>query len=56
MDANNLYGGIMKHCPLSIKDFSKVEESLEYILQNDENSEWGYILKVDLSIPEELQD
>ena len=26
-DANNLYGGIKKHCPLPIKDFSKVEES-----------------------------
>ena len=46
----------MKHCPLPIKDFSIVEESLEYILQTDDKSEWGYILEVDLSIPEELQD
>ena len=42
--------------PLPIKDFSIVEESLEYILQTDDNFEWGYILEVDLSIPEELQD
>ena len=46
----------MKHCPLPIKDFSIVEESFEYILQTDDKSEWGYILEVDLSIPEELQD
>ena len=56
LDANNLYGGIMKHYPLPIKYFSIVEESLEYILQTDDKSEWGYILEVDLSIPEELQD
>ena len=56
IDANILYGGIMKHCPLPIKDFSIVEESLEFILQIDDKSEWGYILEVDLSIPEELQD
>ena len=56
IDANNLYGGIMKHCPLPIKGSSIVEESLEYILQTDDNSEWGYLLEVDLSIPEELQD
>ena len=56
IDANNLNGGIMKHCPLPIKNFSTVEEGLEYISQTDDNSEWGYILEVDLSIPEELQD
>ena len=56
IDANNLYGAIMKPCPLPIKDFSIVEESLEYILQTDDNSEWGYILEVDLNIPDELQD
>ena len=56
IDANNLYGGIMKHCPLPIKGFSIFEERLEYILQTDDSSEWGYILEVDLSIPEELQE
>ena len=35
-DANNLYGHIMKHCPLPIKDFSIVEENLAYILQTDD--------------------
>ena len=39
-----------------MKDFSIVEESLEYILQTEDSSEWGYILEVDLSIPEELQN
>ena len=56
IDANNLYGSIMKYCPLPIKGFSLVEESLEYILQTDDSSEWGYILEVDLSIPKEIQD
>ena len=56
IDANSFYEGIMKHCPLRSKDFSIVEESLEYVLQTDDNSEWGYILEVDLSIPDELQD
>ena len=46
----------MKHCPLPMNDFSNVQESLEEILKNEDNSEWGYILEVDLSIPEELQD
>ena len=45
IDANNLYGGIVKHCPLPIKDFSIVEESLKYILQTDDKSEWGYFWK-----------
>ena len=56
IDANNLYGGIMKHCPLPMKNFSITEESLEDILKNDDNSEWGYILEVDLSIPQEIPD
>ena len=56
IDANKLYGGFMKHGPLPIKGFSIVEESLEYILQTDDNCEWGYILEMDLSISEELQD
>ena len=54
IDANKLHGVFIKHCPLTIKDFSIVEESLENILQTDDNSEWGYNLEVDLSISEEL--
>ena len=41
---------------LPMNDFSIVEESLEDILKTEDNSEWGYILEVDLSIPEELQN
>ena len=33
IDANNLHGGIMKHCPLPMNDCSTVEESLEEILK-----------------------
>ena len=56
IDANNLYGGIMKHCPLPLNDFSIVEKSLADILLTSETSEWGYIVEVNLTIPEELHD
>ena len=39
-----------------MNDFSIAEESLEDFLKTVDNSEWGYILEVDLSITEELQD
>ena len=55
-DAKNLYGGIMKHCPLLLNDFSVVEKSLADILLTSETSEWGYIVEVNLTIPEELHD
>ena len=54
--ANNLYGGIMKHCPLPMNDFSIVEESFEDILKTEDNSERGCILELNLSLPEELHD
>ena len=41
IDANNLSGGIMKHCRLTMNDFSIVEKSLEDILKTEDNSEWG---------------
>ena len=40
-DANNLYGGIMKHCPLPLNDFSIVEKSLADILLTSQTSMWG---------------
>ena len=46
----------MKHCPLPLKDFSIVEKSLADILLTSETSEWGYIVEVNLTIPEELHD
>ena len=56
IDANNLYGGIMKHCPLPLNDFSINEKSLAYILLISETAERGYILEVNLTIPEKLHD
>ena len=55
-DAIKLYGGIMKHCPLPMNDFSIVVESFEGFLKTEGDTEWGYVLEVDLSIPEEIQD
>ena len=46
----------MKHCPLPLNDFSIVEKSLPDILLTSETSEWGYIVEVNLTIPEELHD
>ena len=55
-DANNFYGGIMKHCTLPLNNFSIVEKSLADILLLSEISEWLYIVGVNLTIPEELHD
>ena len=46
----------MKHCPLPLNNFSIVEKSLADILLTSETSEWGYIVEVNLTIPEELHD
>ena len=46
----------MKHCPLPLNDFSIIEKSLADILLTSETSEWGYIVEVNLTIPEELHD
>ena len=46
----------MKLCPLPLNDFSIVEKSLADILLTSETSEWGYIVEVNLTIPEELHD
>ena len=46
----------MKHCPLPLKVFSKIEKSLADILLTSETSEWGYTLEVNLTISEELHD
>ena len=53
-DANNLYGGIIKHSPLPLKDFSIF--CLEDILLTSETSEWGYWIEVSVIIPEECHD
>ena len=46
----------MKHCPLPLNDFSIVEKNLADKLLTIETSELGYIVEVNLTIPEELHD
>ena len=46
----------MKHCFLPLNGFSIVEKSLEDILLTSETSELGYIVEVNLTIPEGLHD
>ena len=57
IDANNLYGGVMLHYPLPLKDFEIVEEiSLEDNLNTDDEGDIGYIVEVDLHYPDDLHD
>ena len=56
VDANNLYGGVMEKLPLPLKDFKKVDVSLEQILETKIDSPVGYILEVDLEYPDVLHD
>ena len=57
LDANNLYGGIMEKFPLPINSFETVQEyNLERILATTNDSEYGFILEVDLHYPDRLHD
>ena len=56
VDANNLYGGVMEKLPLPLKDFRKVDVSLNQILNTPIDSNVGYILEVDLDYPDVLHD
>ena len=49
VDANNLYGGIMKTKHLPGCDFLLVEVPLEQVLNTPTDSTLGYILEVDLT-------
>ena len=54
IDSNNLYGGVMLHYPLPLKDFEIVEEiSLEDILNTGDEGDIGYIVEVDLDYPDD---
>ena len=58
LDANNLYGWAMSQ-PLPVSKFSWVPvEELQRInwLEQRNDQEWGYIVKVDLQYPKELHD
>ena len=57
LDANNLYGGVMEKFPLPINSFETVQEyNLERILATTNDSEYGFILEVDLHYPDKLHD
>ncbi len=57
IDANNLYGGIMETESLPLNSFSLIEGiELSEILQTSPDSEFGYILEVDLKYPTSLHN
>ena len=56
LDANNLYGGIMKTEHLPVGDFLLVEVPLEQVLNTPTDSPIGYILEVDLTYPYNIRD
>ena len=57
LDANNLYGGIMEKFPLPISSFETAQEfNLERILATTNDSEYGFVLEVDLHYPVRLHD
>ncbi len=57
IDANNLYGGIMETEWLSLSNFSLIEGiELSEVLQTPPDSEFGYILEVDLKYPNSFRN
>ena len=57
LDANNLYGGVMEKFPLPLNSFEKLSEfDLNRVLNTPDDSEYGYILEVDLDYPDILHD
>ena len=59
IDANNLYGWAMSQkSPVNgfkwVKNFTKIDEY--FIKSYDEDSDKGYILKVDVGYPKNLHD
>ena len=65
IDANNLYGGIMENFSLSFNDFELLDQQwetklephfLQNVLETTDDSDFGYIMEVDLSYPDALHD
>ena len=56
VDANNLYGGIMKTEHLPVGDFLLVEVPLEQVLNTPTDSPIRYIREVDLTYPHNIRD
>ena len=57
-DANSLYGGAMgEHLPYAYLNFSEVNDSsLNLILNTSHVADIGYIVEIDLHVPEEMHD
>ena len=65
IDANNLYGGVMEKFCLPLNDFdyfdqvwdSEIEpDIINKILETADDSEFGYIVEVDLEYPDDLHN
>ena len=57
IDANNLYGGIMKNFPLPFGNFeTDTTTSLQTILETNDESPCGFIVECDLEYPDDLHD
>ena len=57
IDANNLYGGIMKNFPLPFGNFeTDTTTSLRTILETNDESPCGFIVECDLEYPDDLHD
>ena len=55
IDAINLYGGIMLKYPLPLRAFELVtENTLEAMINADDEGDMGYAVEVDLEYPDEL--
>lgn len=54
-DANNLYGQAMSQ-PLPYKDIEFSNVDIDTVLNTSDDNETGYILEVDLHIPDEIHD
>ena len=48
VDANNLYGGIMQKFPLPLREFEIVDVELSTFLKTANDSEFGFVLGVEL--------
>ena len=57
IDANILYGGILKTFPLPLGDFeSDTTAKLQTVLETTDDSRWGFTVECDLEYPDNLLD
>ena len=58
IDANNLYRVILQNYSLPLNDFKWADDSVDIpkLLLTEEDSEWSYLVEVDIAFPDELHD